>query len=378
MTILSSKRMQSKLIALFIILILQSGNGLSRVVEPDTGGNTNDQTSSTLHEDLAPTLEPRTASELVKLCTAADADRAAYCMGYLEAAIHYLKMESSCMSEEITDGTYCQGAKEAQEKIDAAIQSCKDCDFASFRPDIQDNAERFQLFTERMENFRDELEITLGTCKMGGERTKNFCAGFNAEKNVGVSMNLGRSPDGKIEKPHDMGVSEASLDLFVAVYASSEFHAIRACVPVSMTAREAKDIVLEFVRENPEQQIESMAILLVAKALFYNLCQTALSQEMRPHVEQCVQWSQSHAQPGVRNICDKTIVIVFMLEREFGPEIKTEEIVIEGGQFHEDKRLSRTPWRSTACPEGYVSSIPFTAENLEKIRASDYGCVKEK
>ena len=202
--------------------------------------------------------------------------------------------------------------------------------------------------------------------------------GYNAEKSLGVSMNLGRSPDGTPQKPYEMGVSKAALDLFMAAYASSEFHAIEACVPVSMTAQEAKDIVLEFVRENPEQQIDMMAILLVAKALFYNLCQTAISQEMRPHVEQCVQWSHSHAQPGVRNVCDKTIVIVFMLEREFGPELKTGEIVIKGGEFYADQRLSQIPWRFTACPEGYVSSIPFTADNLEKIAASDYGCVKEK
>jgi hypothetical protein len=307
------------------------------------------------------------------LCAAEDADRVAYCEGYLEALIHYLKYKSSCMSDEILDRTYCQGATDAQEKIHAAYQSCKDCDFESFRPDLQDDAERLQLFNKRLKSFHDELEITLGTCELGGDRIKNYCLGFNAEKNLGVSMNLGS--DETPENAYKMGVSDVASDLFATVYAYGH-NALKACVPVSLTPEEAKDILLEFVRENPEQQIDTIAPLLVAKALFYKLCQTAISQEMKPHVEQCLQWSHSHAEPGVMNICDKTIVIIFVLERASGPELKTEQLVIKGGHFHADKRLLRAPWRSTACPEGYVSSVPFDADNLDTIAASDYGCIK--
>jgi hypothetical protein len=328
----------------------------------------------TLEEDLAPTMEPRSASAFVKLCAAEDADRVAYCEGYLEALLHYLKYKSSCMPDEILDRTYCQGATEAQEKINSAWQSCKDCSFEQFRPDLQDDAARRQLFNERMKNFRDELGITLGTCELGGDRIKNYCLGFNAEKNLGVSMNLG-SPKTP-ENAYEMGVSDVALDLFAVVYAYGH-NALKACVPVSLTPEEAKDILLEFVRENPEQQIDTIAPLLVAKALFYDLCKTAISQNMRPHVEQCVQWSHHDSQPGVMNICDKTIVIVFILERASGPELKTEQLVIKGGHFHADKRLLRAPWRSTACPEGYVSSVPFDADNLDTIAASDYGCIKD-
>jgi len=372
-----SKRIESKLIALLFILILLSGNGLSIGMEQDISVDGIEPSVPALEEDLALALEPWSASAFVQLCAAEDPDRAAYCEGYLEALIHYLKYKSSCMSDEILDRTYCQGATEAQQKINSAWQSCKDCSYEQFRPDLQDDAARRQLFNERMKDFRDELEITLGTCELGGERSKNYCLGFNAEKNLGVSMNLVNSPDGTAEIPYDMGVSAASFDLFAALYASSEFHAINACVPATLTTKEAKDILLQFVRENPEQQNDTMATLLLAKALFYNLCQTAISQEMKPHAEQCIQWSHSHAQPGVMNICDKTIVIVFILERASGPELKTEQLVIKGGQFHADQRLSRTPWRFTACPEGYVSSVPLNAEYLDRIRASDYGCVKE-
>ena len=88
-------------------------------------------------------------------------------------------------------------------------------------------------------------------------------------------------------------------------------------------------------------------------------------------MEQCISWDRVESQHGARNLCDEEVVIEFLSKSR-----ETERLVIPGKAFRADSKLSGMPWMFTVCPVGYVSSVPFGAENSDAIRASHYSCVR--
>lgn len=120
---------------------------------------------SSLEQSLAQAETPRSASDLVSLCTSADADSLAYCKGYIDGATHIWKYWTACASQVEGDQSFCAGVRAAQDKLHEVFQACRDCNVENFRPDLKDWPIRVQLFMERMRKFRDELKATMASAR---------------------------------------------------------------------------------------------------------------------------------------------------------------------------------------------------------------------
>ena len=312
--------------------------------------------ASSLEQELALTENWMLASELVRLCTSNDPDRLVYCESYIEGATRFWKFRTACSSLAKSDLSYCAGAKDAREKITKALKACKDCD---------------------MTGFSDDLKTITEVCKLDKYHDEHYCSGYNsvtansiAYFSVMYQLNIPKSA-------RNLGMGHAESDVGLHLFASSEFHRIRPCVRITTSPQQAKKILLQFISENPEQQLNSSAIMLLAKALFYGLCPDPTSQHLKPNLENCITWSHLGDKYGAKNICNKTVVIEFVSKFTDKPSLKIEREVIPGNTFSTDSNLSRMPWRFTVCPVGYVSSVPFLPENEEDIRDSRYSCVRK-
>ena len=307
--------------------------------------------AGSLEKELALTEDWRLASELVGLCTSSEPQRLAYCEGYIESAAHFWKLQTACPSLKKSDMLYCAGAKDANEKISKALKACKDCD---------------------MTKFPDDLKNIMGECKPGKYYVEDYCLGYNSETANSIADFSMRPQLYNIPKSaRKLGMGHAVSDVGLHLFASREFHGIRPYVRITTSPQQAKKILLQFIRENPEQQLNSSAIMLLAKALFYGLSPDPISRGLKPHMENCIKWVRKNEKHGAMNICDKSVVINFNFNKI------EQQVVIPGKTFSKDSRLSQMPWMFTACPVGYVSSVPFLPENEKEIRASSYSCVRK-
>lgn len=99
-----------------------------------------------------------------------------------------------------------------------------------------------------------------------------------------------------------------------------------------------------------------------------------------PQLEQCTltkTWDYQGGQFGVKNICDKSVTIQFMTEKN--PRAKRIDLK-PGERFN--TALSRTQiksgwWIFTTCPVGHVSSIPFEVRYKNALMDGQYSCIKK-
>ncbi|MGW8248477.1 MAG: hypothetical protein ACWGOV_10230 [Acidiferrobacterales bacterium] len=327
--------------------------------------------ANSLEQNLGLTDDVRSASELVSLCKSTDPDKSAYCKGYMEGATHLWKVQKACASAIRRDQSFCAGAKAANELVSKTLHACKDCNLGNFRPDLKNDPRRTKLFIERMQRFADELKTTLGVCLPEKGHDRNYCLGYNMQAAITVADMSMTYHSSASESARELGMGRAESDVFINAYASAEFLALRPCIPVAMTPEKVRKIMLAFVRENPDQQVNLPAVMLLARALFYDFCPGPTSRQLKPHLENCLTWTQVSGKGGVRNSCSRPVVIEFVYKG------KLEHRVIPGNAFSADPSLSTQPSPFTVCPVGYVSSVPFTAENREDIRLSKYSCVRK-
>ena len=193
--------------------------------------------------------------------------------------------------------------------------------------------------------------------------------GYNAEvANSLASLSVNYSPEDK----RVFGMSVAVIDTFAHLMGSGEYYGFQPCVQATINPQEARSILLEFIRDNPEQQRDTTAIMILAKALYYQVC-PGPKQHLQPHMEQCTTWDYDNDQFGTENTCDEAVVIQFltkdqpMIERQLNP----------GEAFRTGSQIDRGFWMSTTCPVDYVSSIPFLPENRLEIGASRYSCTRK-
>jgi hypothetical protein len=326
-------------------------------------------------QDLYPVDTERSASELVSFCSSVDADELAYCEGYIDGATLIWKLSTACTSIEAGDQSFCAGGESARDEISKAFKACKDCDIATFRPELGDDPKRVELFMERMNRFRNELKAAMGTCTPDEHRDVHFCSGYNAmtEREI-AELSIWNTNDVSVGA-RDLGLEQASMDLIVHFFASEEIHEFQPCLQKSIGPQQTRNILLEFVHDHPEQQRETTAIIILEKALFYGLC-PGPAQQIKPHMEQCTRWEYDSGEFGTENTCDKSVAIQFMVEGQQAIErqIKPGK-AFSTGLSRSD--ISRGWWMFTTCPAGYVSSVPFLPENKSAIAASRYSCERK-
>ena len=100
--------------------------------------------------------------------------------------------------------------------------------------------------------------------------------------------------------------------------------------------------------------------------------------DTRLHLESCTKWSEQNGSFGFTNDCSEPVTLIFVeLDglRRFDRVIKPKE------RFDiklPEKTINTTNWLFTACPAGYVPSLPFTVENQALIVRGQYECVRKK
>jgi hypothetical protein len=105
-----------------------------------------------------------------------------------------------------------------------------------------------------------------------------------------------------------------------------------------------------------------------------------IASESLSHLEQCTltdSWDYQGGQFGVKNICDKSVSIQFMTQRNQ----KVKSTILKAGERF-NTELSQTQvksgwWVFTTCPVGYVSSVPFQVRYLNALTDGKYSCAKE-
>ena len=227
---------------------------------------------NSLERRRAQAENPRSATDLVSFCTSADAKEQEYCDGYIDGATLIWKYGTACASLAQSDQSFCAGVNAAQKRTQEVLQACRDCSIGEFRPELKDSPIHGQLFMERMQKFRDEMKAAMDVCTPGEPHDKYYCAGYNATVANGIAELGVMYPNGESEDARRLGLGDAESDVGLHLLASEEFYEIRPCLQHAIGPQQVKDIFLEFIQENPEQQRGSTAIVVMAKALYRIHC----------------------------------------------------------------------------------------------------------
>jgi len=334
-------------IAMAVIPFLISGNPAISTAESIL--------PSSIEKYLETAEYPRSASDLVGLCSSVDNEKLSYCDGYIEGATHIWKYWTACSSQELDDQAFCAGVTAAQNKIQEASQELRE-----YEPD-------------RFQQLRNELKAIVGVCTPGDPYDENFCSGYNTKvSNVIAELSV-IQPIGIGAR--DRGLGDAESDVGTHLFASEEFYLFRPCLQVETSPQKVKNVLLEFAHQNSGKQQNLTAIMLLAEALYYNLCPGS-AQKLVPHMEQCTVWDYANDKLMTRNNCDEVVVIHFMAE---GHDAVKQQLN-PGMSFKTGMSRSQLGsgwWMYTTCPAEHISSIPFLPENRKVFVNSIYDCVHE-
>ena len=143
---------------------------------------------------------------------------------------------------------------------------------------------RGHLFIERMREFRNELESALGVCSPDERHDEPYCSGYNAEVSCAVAELTVMYSDHVPDDLREFGLGQAASDLGLHLWGSEDFYQLQPCIGIEVAPQQAREILLEFVRTHPEQQQDSTAIMILAKALSFALCPD-VDHDKRPHTE---------------------------------------------------------------------------------------------
>ena len=318
----------------------------------------------------------RTASELIKLCSSSNPDMVSYCEGYIESALYSWKLITACSSPIQSNQSFCLGAESAQKAIQKALTSCNDCNIRSFKPELKDNTIRGRLFIERMQKFSKELNTSLGVCSPNEEYNKHYCTGYNLEVKNTITNYFMTYSRNLTMKPKDMGMGHATDDLGVHLFTSAELMEFVPCINKMFSTEEAKNVFLKFMHDNPEQRIDTTALIALEKSLYYNVCPGRElgwleTNFLKPHMEQCTKLEYENGYYKTKNNCSKSVHFNFW---EKGQKIIARDLK-PGESFKVNPKSGS--WMFTTCPVGYISSVELSEDNTHIIRASQYSCIKK-
>lgn len=103
----------------------------------------------------------------------------------------------------------------------------------------------------------------------------------------------------------------------------------------------------------------------------------AASGDTRPHLEACTKWSEQKGNFGFTNECHEPVALLFI---ELNGPHRFDRVILPSERFDiglPEKTINQTGWLFTACPAGYVPSVPFTTESQTRIVKSRYECVRK-
>lgn len=180
------------------------------------------------------------------------------------------------------------------------------------------------------------------------------------------------------QDPRKRGFGEGSFQAGAVMFVEANALAFLPCFERESSAQEMREALLQYVRDNPEQQRGAYAVLLLQKALFYGVC-PGPSARLKPHMEQCAEWGYDGDEYVAKNTCNRPVVVRFqsaMIASE-----QTKEGQVNARQTFRTGltrfEMEGSDWIFTVCQVGHVSDVPFSPENAEPIRASRYSCVKK-
>lgn len=150
----------------------------------------------------------------------------------------------------------------------------------------------------------------------------------------------------------------------------------------SMVARKGA-VIVYVLAQNDSSPNDAGAVEKMATNLFRDMTIVpARSAAISPrttvaHLEDCIEWGYRNNRYGAVNDCKESSSIHFMLIND-GRVINGE---VEPGAFFDTgltgNQVSSSRLLFTACPIGYVPSVPFSVKYQDEIQASRYNCLKK-
>lgn len=151
----------------------------------------------------------------------------------------------------------------------------------------------------------------------------------------------------------------------------------------SMLARRGPAVVYVLAQYDSTPN-DAGAVTNMADELFRNLTilpvrsAAIVPQSSVAHVEDCAVWGyRDNDHFGAINKCKDPMRIQFMLTNDQ----RVIEREVKPGEFFDTEltsnQVERTRWLFTACPVGYVPSVPFLLKHEDEIQASRYNCSKK-
>lgn len=151
----------------------------------------------------------------------------------------------------------------------------------------------------------------------------------------------------------------------------------------SMLARRGFAVVY-VLAQNDSSPNDAGAVTNMADESFRNLTilparsAAIVPQTSVAHAEDCAVWGyRDNDHFGAVNKCKDPMRIQFMLtndQRVIEREVKPGEFFDTGLTSNQ---VERTRWLFTACPVGYVPSVPFLLKHEDEIQASRYNCSRK-
>ncbi len=100
--------------------------------------------------------------------------------------------------------------------------------------------------------------------------------------------------------------------------------------------------------------------------------------DTRLHLEACTKWSEQSGSFAFTNECSEPVALIFV---ELGGLRRFDRVIKPKERFDiklPEQAIHATSWLFTACPAGYVPSLPFTVEDQALIVAGQYECVRKR
>ncbi|WP_298258928.1 hypothetical protein [Bradyrhizobium sp.] len=100
--------------------------------------------------------------------------------------------------------------------------------------------------------------------------------------------------------------------------------------------------------------------------------------DTRLHLEACTKWTEQQGSFTFTNECSEPVALVFV---ELGGLRRFDRVIKPKERFDiklPEQVINMTSWLFTACPAGYVPSVPFTVEEQALIVAGQYECIRRR
>lgn len=296
------------------------------------------------------------ATDFLDVCRSADAEKSSYCNGYLRGAVFFWQEITACRMNLHSTRSFCDGAKDARTKVAEVMAASK----ADQKAPADPNSDKEKTLREMREK--------VGTCVPGADHGAMYCQAYNTRAEFAIVAPFALSRRGPDEGPDRTGLLDAVGSEFPFLFASKEAYQYSPCLSPDFTVAKARAALLAFIRAHPEQQKGLNAFELIGRALYFTVCPAQAN--MRPNMEQCLEWASPDGTHGAKNTCGEAITIRFMTvsdEHIIEATVQPDEFFRSGLTLEQAKSAR---WLFTACPKSSAASVGFNAADPDR-RAKD-------